>query len=47
MVSVVRKIQQTKIIVLGKLSKKDCFYQMFLFVIRKNQGLLKIKKLIV
>ena len=42
--SVVRKILRTKIHVSGKLNKIDqCFYQIVLFMGRKNQGSLKIE----
>ena len=40
-----KKILRTKILVLKKLNKTDqCFYQIVLFVVRKNQGSSKIKK---
>ena len=48
MASVVINILLTQIQVSGKLNKIDSgFYQTVLFVARKNQLLLKIKKLIV
>ena len=41
--AVVRKIVQTKIQVSRKLNKIDqCFYQVVLYVVSKNQGSLKI-----
>ena len=44
--SVGRKILRTKILLSEELNKIDkCFYQAVLFVVRKNQGSLKIKKL--
>ena len=44
-VSVLRKTLQTKILVSEGLNKKDqCSYQIVLFVSRKAQGSLKIKK---
>ena len=39
-----KKILQTKIQMSEKLNKIDrCFYQVVLFVVRKNQGSLKMK----
>ena len=44
-VSVVRKILQTKILVAEELNKIDqCFYQIVVFFQKENQGSLKIKK---
>ena len=43
--SVVRKIVWTKILESKELNKIDeCLYQIALFVVRKNQGSLEIKK---
>ena len=43
--SIVRKIQRTKILALDELNKTyQCLYQIMLFVVRKNQGLVKIRK---
>ena len=42
--SIVKKILQTKILVLEELDKIDqCMYQMVLFVVRKSEVSLKIK----
>ena len=43
--SIVRKIQRTKILALDELNKTyQWLYQIMLFVVRKNQGLVKIRK---
>ena len=44
--SVIRKILRTKILVSEELNGIDeCSYKIMLFLVRKNQGSLKIKKL--